>query len=921
MLPTMIIPVIDRSGSMYACMPHIIRGFNDSPVGFDIMCNTFISFNHQATIHPHGRPSLDYASGGTNIAGAFVKLEEVMAHTPAKRYVVVFISDGEDSHDLPGTFATRISALKGPPRGSECVFLTVMFGNKYPTDVMQHNLRPLYHSIKVSGFPWMFGVDVESGNRDAIACSSDHAFSMLFSVVENLDLYVTKPAMITHMSSTADVMRMASFEYNEVVLELVAIMDLDLCVLKLKDLRNRLVALCGIGGKGADLGVGLLVNVIDRTMAKCGVERVGVGSFTQEERGKLLSEGNKLTGKHYLKGLRRFKSDFEKDLTDFVSKALTFVPPPNLELQDFILFGSEREAMETLATTVKEDPEGFTQSAPDLSTLMDTTAFFVHCVHHPSKQYAQLLAEPYFYRIEAVGSINTVTTTLSLGKARLDQDRREPMNGCMLISTCPQWLASRLSEQMQTKLMTGDEKLHFHNAHLVSAAAFVSCLLQKGQCTDQMVFVLRMLGKVYSLEGVSPNKPFHLYTFKWMGPEFPEAASPSQMPDIGKAILAMSYALFNPNLFGWNPSTVDLRNRRDALLVYLFSKVKHPRTILQVEMDPTDQKRLFDGLVSGICEDSFTEMDAVAAFKARLEALDCTDLMRKYWRMPSDGFESIKGPLGYSAYDLWGWTPNKIQTIFATMAKSRGLTLDDCVPWGCLERALCRGLCDWAPVERLEDPTELVCKTSVGKFRESMLQAGEEWIIAKFAAYQTRVHATGVSMMIPQPWIERLLVEEGINLVDVGLSDGVPRWACCCLSCPFFMKRMGKAAYGERAQPILNREMYLHLRQVKDVLGLHKTTFRHSDKSPEEVAGLIISGQCVDSTVRCVDGARKLVTDWPAFMRTQIEIAMGDAGAAGKNMAKWVAEEVRIVRAVGSYETLKNRVIYGNLEKNKGSAE
>jgi hypothetical protein len=152
---------------------------------------------------------------------------------------------------------------------------------------------------------------------------------------------------------------------------------------------------------------------------------------------------------------------------------------------------------------------------------------------------------------------------------------------------------------------------------------------------------------------------------------------------------------------------------------------------------------------------------------------------------------------------------------------------------------------------------------------------------------------------------------------DVGLFQGIPKWACCCLSCPFFMKRVGDKAWGESGQPVLNAKMKLHLQSITDVIGLHKTTFLCKDMSPADVAQAVFTGKHASPTFRNIGGKPTYFasSDIAGLIRTQVELAMRDGGGVYANktpsdseMLQWLENEVRLIRAAGTHESFEFRV-------------
>jgi hypothetical protein len=82
------------------------------------------------------------------------------------------------------------------------------------------------------------------------------------------------------------------------------------------------------------------------------------------------------------------------------------------------------------------------------------------------------------------------------------------------------------------------------------------------------------------------------------------------------------------------------------------------------------------------------------------------------------------------------------------------------------------------------------------------------------------------------------------------------------------------------------------------------------------VAEAIMAGKHTTPKIQNVRGKASFTPDMPAYVRAQVEVAMRDAGVVLQtktpthdDMLAWLENEVRMIRAVGTYETFAARMI------------
>jgi len=149
---TVLIGLIDASGSMCSCWPTLIEEWNKIVEKHFNNIHSII-FSYDSKLIEEKFLQRHHVGGGTNICAGFEKVYELIMKLSEteKDFTVVFISDGDDGN--MNTISQRIKMLS-KPAGINVNLLCIGVGSGFPTFVAME-LREKYH-VGLSSIPAVF---------------------------------------------------------------------------------------------------------------------------------------------------------------------------------------------------------------------------------------------------------------------------------------------------------------------------------------------------------------------------------------------------------------------------------------------------------------------------------------------------------------------------------------------------------------------------------------------------------------------------------------------------------------------------------------------------------------------------------------------------------------------------------------------
>lgn len=894
----------------------------------------FISFSVDAVFSKE-LDDLKFQNSSTNIASAFQLLNKMVVNCPVlpKKYIIVFISDGQD--DDKWTIVDRLNAIGGiKDMGIPCVLFTVAVRDGFPTNVVLQALRPNYHSASDDlplVFPvrepgdcpsvfeelaqYMFKTDHTSASFDLKNITMGNIQSVVRRIYNSCTVKCATESdaakALQHLQSAKELLKTVDKRALELEQTVRDEVSPGLSNPVAKPLASKLIAQARMDRNGVRTSVLDALTRINEYIDNTAKGQL-LSKLSDADKQKVLGYGCK-AGTHLVKSLKYHSADVResiRSLKEVLDKYDDEQAKADSSVSDGIITQEESlsDAKRCLADIC---------GAESLVGVVELVAIIGRLMHVKICDGTQI--NPYL--VEVVGlptimtHINSVDWFTRFKCSYKDESRGESANCLMPITrnrSPKNLLRHPFGMHFSTYCLCKNMELNFPFALFAMQCSVVTFCLKHGLSG----WITEVLDETYEsymcvYGDAMQFKKLHSYLDVVKKDDFRKClvTSSDELPSeftcehLTKFIMAIYVLMRGGHRF----TKEDLLVRMYAAMAEMVGRSEGTKDkTLNFNAAPCSE--VHDLLVTVPVEkalEAFTLSDAVKEFQSAVNkvitvenpmcALGAvvlpTDIQNTYFQFSRESLSAIFSSLyiisgGTDGLDAFS-VPDLLQRAAIVQHGSIGSSFDRNV----LDP-------DIKPVD-VSAIRESLCRKHVRTVRD----AAAGYVTATYTKMMEETH--DLATIIPRSYTEKYAEETGRNVEDflnIGPSR-LPLNACSCLRCPHFLVPKGKKVVTQDGKPRISDELQAHLSVFKPVAGMHAAV--KNDTGGCDIRKKILEG---GHLLECgsVELGRKVA---------QIESAVS---AASKEDPAWLEEMIARVKGLYagdanpefSYEEFEERMNY-----------